>query len=104
MVIKKHVVYHHIFSLILFYPKTHTIVTDYLQTDERERFWGDRVGDALSEGKFVYYVNFLPQRVIQQVNSVRELRAIHDIVWGDHQKYRQRRLIITNHKLEVQGE
>lgn len=67
-------------------PKTGTIVTDYLQTDEGEGFWLDRVGDALSESKFVYYVNFLPQRVIKQITSVDELREIRDVVWSDHQK------------------
>lgn len=85
-------------------PKTGTIVTDYLQTNEGERFWGDRVGDALSEGNFVYYVNFLPPRVIQQIKHIDELRSIRDIVWGEHQKYRQRRIIITNQQLKVQGE
>jgi len=90
------------FNYIL--PKTGTIVTDYLQTKEGAGFWEDRINDALSSNKFVYYVNFLPPRVIKQITNIDELRAMRNTVWGDHQKYRQRRLIITSHQLKVEGE
>jgi hypothetical protein len=85
---------HIFFDYIL--PKTGTIVTDYQQTSKGRGFWGDRIGEALNIGKYVYYVNFQPDRIIKQIINIRELEDLSDIAYGDHQKYRQRRLIITN--------
>jgi len=85
-------------------PKTGTIVTDYQQTPNGKRFWGDRIGTALDSGKFVYYVNFQPLRVIKRISSIDDLRSLDKEIYGGHQKYRQRRVIITDRELPEIGE
>jgi hypothetical protein len=87
------------FNILL--PKTGTIVTDYQQTNAGRRFWGDRISTALSIGKYVYYVNFQPDRVLQQITNIQQLEDLSPSIYGSHQKYKQRRLIITDHPIST---
>lgn len=93
---------HIFFDYIL--PKTGTIVTDYQQTSKGRGFWESRIGNALQLGKYVYYVNFQPDRIIKQITDARELEDLTDIAYGNHQKYKQRRLIITNQPISIPNE
>lgn len=86
------------FDIIL--PKTGTIVTDYQHTGYGRRFWARQIAKALSIGKYVYYVNFQPDRVIQQITNIHQLEDLSPSIYGDHQKYKQRRLIITDHEIQ----
>ena len=79
----------------LILPITGTIVTDYQQTNNGKRFWQDRIGKALKAKKYVYYVNFQPERVIKQINHISDLEDLDKQAYGVHQKFRQRRLIIA---------
>lgn len=85
-------------------PKTGLIITDYQQTSNGRRFWGDRIAGALERGLYVYYVNLQPERVLGQITNVDQLDNLSSFLYGKHQKYRQRRIFITNTPLEVEQE
>lgn len=82
-------------------PKADCIVTDYQQTSYGRTFWSNRIGNALKSGKYVYYVNFQPDRVIQQIHSIEELRKLTPTIYGNHQKYKQRRIVVTNSSIDT---
>lgn len=73
------------FKFIL--PKTGTLVTDYQQTQDGQRFWTNKIGKALQKSLFV---NFQSDRVIKQVTSIRELDSLRTDIHRNHQKYRQK--------------
>lgn len=74
-----------------------SVITDAMQTPDGQRFWDERISEAIADGYYVYYVNLLPVREILQlknVNQYKQLRGNVDI-WGDETKHQARRIIIT---------
>lgn len=85
--------------------ETGCLVTDAFQTPDGERFWNDRINDALVRGLFVYYIDILaPNRVVKQLHSMNDLSSIQQIAWGDDQRKQEKRIIITNFNVPEQGE
>jgi len=88
------------FNYIL--PITGCIVTDIYQTKEGQKFWQDRIANALERGLHVYYLDVMPpNRKIVPILNYNDLISNRDEIWGDGQKYHERRVIITKDKLET---
>lgn len=81
--------------------KTGTIISAQQHTEDAKKFMLYAVRRVLSEGKFVYYINFLFPNDIQQITALTQLTSMQDTVWGIDEEYRQRRIIITNHQLRL---
>jgi hypothetical protein len=78
------------------------VATDACQTPDGARFWDIRIAEALSKKLFVYYVNLLPERTFIQITSeveYEDLKNDHEI-WGNEQKHKQRKIIISSTKLD----
>lgn len=78
-------------------PLTGCIVTDLYQTSNGQRFWEDRIHDALSRGLHVYFLDVMPpsRRCIPILN-VNDLSTHKNEIWGGGQKFHERRVIITS--------
>jgi hypothetical protein len=79
-----------------------TVITDSMQTPDGQRFWDNRVVEALQQKLYVYYVNLLPVREITQIRDFLEYRQLklNKQIWGDEQKHQARRIIVTTTPLE----
>lgn len=82
-------------------PKYHAIITDSMQTEDGQRFWDNRIIDALRIGLNVYYVSLIPPREVTAITSDKEYQAItrKKEIWGGENKHQARRLVISNHIL-----
>jgi hypothetical protein len=78
-----------------------TVITDSMQTPDGQRFWDERIAEALSVGLYVYYVNLLPHREIIAISNVAQYKQLKGSkeIWGDESKHRARRIIITTSPL-----
>jgi hypothetical protein len=83
------------FNYIL--PITGCIVTDIYQTLDGQKFWEDRISDALDAGLYVYFIDVMPpNRKIVPILNFDDLHQLKDQIWGAGQKFHERRVIITN--------
>lgn len=81
-------------------PISGCMVTDIYQTTDGQKFWGDRVINALERGLYVYYLDVMPpNRKKVPILNYNDLISNKDEIWGDGQKFHERRVIITNTKL-----
>lgn len=81
-------------------PITGCMVTDIYQTTDGQKFWGDRISNALERGLFVYYIDVMPpNRKTVPILNYGDLISHKDEIWGNGQKYHERRVIITQNQL-----
>lgn len=85
-------------------PITGCIVTDVYQTNAGKRFWEARLHDAWESGLNVYFIDIMPpNRKIIPIRNYNELYALKDQIWGDGNKYHERRVIITNFNVNAKA-
>ena len=85
-------------------PETGCIITDAFQTPDGEKFWWDRVKQALEKNLFVYYLDIMPPNlVIKRLHTFNEFRNISQVAWGDSQRNQEKRIIITTFEMPEKG-
>jgi hypothetical protein len=82
-------------------PKYRSIITDSQQTEDGQRFWDNRILDALRMDLWVYYVSLIPPREITQIKSDVEYRTLgrNKEIWGIDNKHQARRIVISAQQL-----
>jgi hypothetical protein len=77
-------------------PISGCIVTDIYQTMDGQKFWEDRIANALERGLHVYYLDVMPpNRKTVPILNYNDLISHKDEIWGNGQKFHERRVIIT---------
>lgn len=79
-----------------------TILTDSEQTWDGRRFWKHRIVESFDKQLNVYFYDFSNHNLIQiEDNShFRMTELVHDI-WGNSNKHKMKRMIITNKELPI---
>lgn len=87
-------------------PLYEVLMTDALQTPDGQRFWRNRVGEALEHHLRVYYLNLMPSTggVGRELIEIRDLQHFADLAaekefWGREDLHRARKIIISNIEL-----
>jgi hypothetical protein len=85
-------------------PERHVIATDQQQTADGARFWGNRVGEALDKNLWIYYLDTLssPRKMIR-ITEIKQLGDLSPKIWGDDVKYRNQRVVISDHQLKAKN-
>lgn len=95
--IAAHVFWTHVF------PVHETVVSDVQQTEAAMRFWGDRIGEALQQGLYVYAVNLDGRGSIDEVKDVKTYLVMRGKLYGHEARFRHLRLAISAHPLSGQS-
>jgi len=79
--------------------KNDCIVTDRMQTQMGKRFWQDRIGSALANGYFVYFVNQVSKKAIRITeDNKREIEDTYKI-WAEDESAKDRKIAICKEEL-----
>jgi hypothetical protein len=78
------------------------VVTDSEQTWDGERFWGERIAEALDSRFYVYYYNFKTKELVE-VKTISEFRNIEQKydIWGPSELHKMKRMIISTRELPI---
>jgi len=82
-------------------PKYGLMITDALQTEDGERFWFDRIRDALNLNLFVYYVDLVNKKENFRILDTNTLRDKEDEIWGHSADFKSKRVIILDKELKI---
>lgn len=84
-------------------PAHNVIATDGKQTTDGRRFWKNRVADAFSRDLWVYFADLVstPRKLIRITDSA-EFVKLAPQIWGATEKFRARKLLISNHPLKAE--
>lgn len=80
-------------------PRKGTIRSDSMQTDRGRRFWAYQLDEAFNKGYKVYYCTYGNHRNLTELHSISDYRDSLGIVYGDTEKFKLVRLLISKHDL-----
>ena len=87
-------------------PKYKVVITDALQSPDGRNFWVRRIGNAFSLGLNVYYLSLLPTnkevtRELIKIDSIADFERLNKEknFWGETEKFKARKLIISSVEL-----
>ena len=89
------------FELLL--PLADAIVTDSLQTIDGERFWINRIREAITSNMFVYAV-YKDKNKIVRIETEEQLRKIKPNIWGDKKHHENRKIFISKTEIFPKAE
>jgi hypothetical protein len=88
-------------------PKFSVVITDALQSPDGQNFWIRRVSDAFERGLNVYYLGLLPtskeiNRELIKINSSDDFENLNaeKNFWGETEKFKARKILISNIEIE----
>lgn len=82
-------------------PEHKMIATDGKQTPDGQRFWRNRINEALKQDLWVYFADMIstPRRLIRITDSA-QLAKLAPEIWGTEEKFRGQKILIADHQLK----
>ena len=77
------------------FPIYGTMMTDSMQTEKGEGFWGHVLAEAFAKNLYVYRVN-LVHLEITPIKDDGQLTALKPLLYGDHKRNENERIVITD--------